>query len=169
MNIDLSQFVGKKVDIILRDRTICKSAVVSMTTNRVMVKVWPFKVDCLYVSGDPYYTKGGFKFSPGCIDSMDIVSIKLSEETSDFCSKVGWHRYPSEQPPLSNSHLHIYLSNLVLVRTKSGDVHYAVLEIDSGKQTFTWKVKDGRDGYIIENVVEWAYATPTLAPVKASN
>jgi hypothetical protein len=40
------------------------------------------------------------------------------------------------------------------------NIYYGYLQTDTEEKTYKWKLC-GPDGYEIENVIEWAYATPT--------
>ena len=75
---------------------------------------------------------------------------------------LGWYSWPSDNilPPDGEDYFAWIESISVLVKTKDGYIYYGYLQTDIEEQTYKWKLC-GPDGYIIDDVIEWAYATPT--------
>jgi hypothetical protein len=74
---------------------------------------------------------------------------------------LGWYDWPGDNHPPDGDFGCGWIDSIpVLVKTKTGDIYYGYLQTDEEDQTYQWK-KVGRDGYVIDNVIAWAYATPT--------
>lgn len=76
--------------------------------------------------------------------------------------KVGWYDWPGVNHPPDGDFVPGFIWSIpVLVKTKTGDIYYGYLQTDEEEQTYKWK-QVGRDGYVIDNVIAWAHATPTI-------
>jgi hypothetical protein len=74
---------------------------------------------------------------------------------------LGWYSWPGDNLPPDSVDYFAWMESIpVLVKDKDGDIYYGYLQTDIEEKTYKWKLC-GPDGYEIENVIEWAYATPT--------
>jgi hypothetical protein len=78
---------------------------------------------------------------------------------------LGLHDWPGDNHPLNGDFYYGWVESIpVLVKTKTGDIYYGYLQTDEDEQKYKWK-QFGRDGYVIDDVIDdviaWAYATPT--------
>ena len=83
-------------------------------------------------------------------------------------AQLGWHPYPGDIiPPFEDNILNRTIN--VLVKSSDGCIRFGYLEIypkdDYFDEESTWR-QFGRDGYTINDVVEWAYAVPSLIPIQ---
>jgi hypothetical protein len=74
---------------------------------------------------------------------------------------LGWYDWPGDNHPPDMDGGYGWIESIrVLIYTKTGDIYYGYLQTDEEEQEYKWK-EVGPDGYVIDNVIAWAYATPT--------